>query len=55
MMLLTGLSSGMLACSGGSSPNPSGNSGTTPGNYTITITGTSGTATAGGPVTLTVQ
>ncbi len=50
--LLVTLAGGMLACgtsSGG------GNSGTTAGNYTITVTGTSGATTATSTVALTVQ
>ena len=51
LMILAG---GLLACgsSGGSGPS---NPGTTPGTYTITVTGTSGSTTATAPVTLTVQ
>jgi len=50
------LASGLLACSGsgGSSCN-GGATGTTPGTYTITVTGTSGPTTATGTVTLSVQ
>ena len=45
---------GFIACgSGGRSGG--GNPGTTPGAYTVTVTGTSGSTTAKGPVTLTVQ
>jgi len=58
--LLVALAGGILACgAGGNSPENSGggstNPGTTPGSYTITVTGTAGTTTAGGTVTLTVQ
>ena len=42
---------GLLACGS----RGSGNSGTTPGTYIVTVTGTSGTITATGTVTLTVQ
>ena len=52
------LSGGVLGCSGGS-PNascaPVSVAGTTPGNYDITVTGTSGTMTANSYLTLTVQ
>jgi hypothetical protein len=48
---------GMTACGGGSSKTtaPPSNPGTTAGTYTITVTGTSGSTTAAGTVTLTVQ
>ena len=52
------LAGGLLACGGGSSSNGSvltSNRGTTPGLYTITVTGTSGSTTAKSTVTLTVQ
>jgi hypothetical protein len=45
---------GLLAC-GGSGNAGTGNSGTTPGTYTITVTGISGSTTATGTVTLIVQ
>jgi hypothetical protein len=54
--LLIVVAGSLLACGGGSKANclvvtP----GTTPGSYTITVTGTSGATTATGPVSLTVQ
>jgi len=52
MLLLVTMIGGLLAC--GSSGAPAGNSGTTPGSYTVTVTGTSGSTTATGTVTLTV-
>ena len=53
LALLVAFAGGVLACGGGGSGTiyP----GTTPGNYTITVTGTSGTATATGTISLTVQ
>jgi hypothetical protein len=48
------LASGVLACGSGGSSGSS-NPGTTPGTYTITVTGVSGTETATGSVTLTVN
>jgi hypothetical protein len=57
LMLLLALSSGMLACSSSSSSSGgnNGSPGTTAGAYTITVTGTSGTISQNGPITLTVQ
>jgi N-acetylneuraminic acid mutarotase len=51
--LLVAFAGGVLACGGGGGGTiyP----GTTPGSYTITVTGTSGTATATGTISLTVQ
>jgi hypothetical protein len=52
------VSGGVLGCSGGGSNGsctPVSVAGTTPGNYNITVTGTSGTMTANGYLTLTVQ
>ena len=62
LALLLALSSGLLAC-GGSLGSGGGNgggggggtAGTTAGTYTITVTGTSGTLSQTGTVTLTVQ
>jgi hypothetical protein len=59
LALLLALTTGTLACgSGGGSancaPGPT-TPGTTPGNYTITVSGASGTTTATGNVVLTVQ
>jgi hypothetical protein len=53
LVLLVTVIGGLLACGGGSSG--SGNSGTTPGTYTVTVTGISGNTTNTGRVTLTVQ
>jgi hypothetical protein len=59
LALFAALSGGMLACGGGSSPNPSPTPatkpGTTAGTYTVTVTGNSGATTATGTITLTVQ
>ncbi len=55
LVLLTGLSMGATACGGGSGTCTGLPSGTTPGNYVITVTGTSGSITANGSVSLTVQ
>jgi trimeric autotransporter adhesin len=54
LIVITG---GVLACGGGGGGGGggTGNPGTTPGSYTVTITGTSGTTTTTGAVTLTVQ
>jgi uncharacterized repeat protein (TIGR03803 family) len=47
---------GFIACgSGGSNGGAGGNPGTTPGTYTVMVTGSSGSATAMGAVTLMVQ
>jgi N-acetylneuraminic acid mutarotase len=53
LALLVAFAGGVLACGGGGSGTiyP----GTTPGNYTITVTGTSGMKTATGTISLTVQ
>jgi hypothetical protein len=52
LALLIIVTGGLLACGGGGGSTCNG---TTPGTYTITVTGTSGTTTASGTVTLTVQ
>jgi len=51
------LAGGMAACGGGGSGGGGGSStpGTTAGNYTITVTGTSGSTTSSGTVTLTIE
>jgi hypothetical protein len=58
-LLLLSVSTGLIACGGGSSSGAGGgggNSGTTPGAYIITVTGTSGSVSATvGTVALTVQ
>jgi subtilase family serine protease len=54
LVLLVILAGGLFAC-GGSSSSVTGNPGTTPGTYTITVSGASGSITANGTVTLTVQ
>jgi hypothetical protein len=54
-LLVLSVAIGAVGCGGGSSSSK-GNSGTTPGLYTITVTGTSGTASATvGTVAVTVQ
>jgi sugar lactone lactonase YvrE len=55
--LLVALAGGMLACTGGSIGSNGGSSspGTTAGTYTITLTGTSGSTTNMGTVSLTVK
>jgi len=61
LMMLFFIAGGLVACGGGGNNGASGggggggNPGTTPGTYTITVTGTSGTITETGTVTLTVQ
>ncbi|MGA3226223.1 MAG: kelch repeat-containing protein [Acidobacteriaceae bacterium] len=56
LALLVAFTSGLLACGGGSSGGiGTGIPGSTPGVYTVTVTGTSGTTTATGIVTVTVQ
>lgn len=57
LMLLFSVVGGALGCGGGGNGGAGGggNSGTTPGTYTITITGTSGSITQTGTVSLTVQ
>jgi hypothetical protein len=53
LVLLVVLIGGLFAC-GGSSGNTVSSSGTTPGTYTVTVTGASGSTTSTGTVTLTV-
>jgi uncharacterized repeat protein (TIGR03803 family) len=53
LVLLVILAGGLLSCSSSSSGGTS-NPGTTPGVYTVTVTGTSGSTTATNTVTLTV-
>ena len=57
LIFLVAFIGSLLACSGGgaSGGGGGGNPGTTPGNYSITVTGTSGTITETRSVTLTVQ
>jgi hypothetical protein len=63
LALLVALAGGAFACGGGSSSSGGSggsgggppNSGTTAGNYTVTITGASGSSTATGMIALTVQ
>lgn len=57
LVLVAVFTGGVLACGGGSSAacTPTTTPGTTAGNYTITVTGTSGALTETGTVTLTVQ
>jgi uncharacterized repeat protein (TIGR03803 family) len=54
-IFLVMLIGGFVACGGSSGGGGSGSPGTTPGAYALTVTGTSGSATAAGTVTLTVQ
>jgi parallel beta-helix repeat protein len=57
LLLFVGLSGCLAACGGGGGPSPCipASTGTTPGNYVITVTGTSGSLTANGNVTITVR
>ncbi|HTW78718.1 MAG TPA: chitobiase/beta-hexosaminidase C-terminal domain-containing protein [Terracidiphilus sp.] len=58
LALLIAITSGVLACGGsggGGGCNAVSNPGTTAGDYTITVTGTSGTITEIGTIALTVQ
>lgn len=54
LALFAVLAGGVAACSGGGGSGTTTNPGTTPGSYTITVTGASGSTTATGTVTLTV-
>ena len=54
-VLLVTVAGGTLACGGGGPTCNNGTTGTTPGTYTITVTGASGTTTAPGTVALIVQ
>jgi trimeric autotransporter adhesin len=54
-LLLITLAGNFVACSSGSGSGGGGNPGTTPGTYTVTVTGTSGSTTAMGTFSLTVQ
>ena len=57
LMLLAALTASVVACGGGGSGGGGGGgiAGTTAGNYIISVTGTSGTTTEAGTLTLTVQ
>jgi hypothetical protein len=55
LVLLAAFTSGLLACGGGGSGGSTTTPGTTPGSYTITVTGTSGALTATTTVNLTVD
>jgi hypothetical protein len=56
LALLSTLAGGLLACGGGGGGGGgTSNPGTTPGTYTVTVTGTSGTTIATGTVILNVQ
>jgi hypothetical protein len=56
LLLMTTFACGVLACGGavGGGVRP-GNLGTTPGAYSVTVTGVSGSTTEQGAITLTVQ
>lgn len=53
-VLLAGVAGGILACGGTSSSNKS-SPGTTAGDYTVTVTGTSGMTVASGKITVTIK
>jgi parallel beta-helix repeat protein len=59
LLVLAGLTIGLAGCGGGGGGGGNSciplSSGTTPGNYVITVTGTSGTITANGSVSVIVQ
>ncbi|MBV8673998.1 MAG: chitobiase/beta-hexosaminidase C-terminal domain-containing protein [Acidobacteriaceae bacterium] len=60
LVILVGIAAATIGCGGGatslsSPPSGSGNSGTTAGNYTVTITGTSGTVQATTTIVVTVK
>jgi len=55
LFLFLGLTIGLTACGGGTGGTSCVSPGTTPGNYVITVTGTSGSTVANGSVSLTVQ
>ena len=57
LLVLVGLNSGLIACGGGGGGSTCTvqSPGTTPGNYIITVTGTSGSITTNGSVSLTVR
>lgn len=56
LLVLVGVTIGLIACGGGGGGGSGCTSpGTTPGNYSITVTGTSGSITANGSISLTVQ
>jgi hypothetical protein len=63
LLLLVSVACGAVACGGGGDASRgggggsggTGHAGTTAGNYTVTVTATSGNLTAQGPITLTVQ
>jgi len=55
LLLLVALTLGLPACGGSGNSTCKATNGTTPGSYTITVTGTSGATTSPGTVTLVVQ
>ena len=54
-LFLVLLAAALVACGGSSSPPPVSNPGTPTGNYTITVTGTSGSLSRSVNVPVTVQ
>jgi hypothetical protein len=55
VLLLVAAGSAVVACGTSGVSKKSSNSGTTPGSYTVTVTGTSGSLTSTGTISLTVQ
>ncbi|MGA8502661.1 MAG: choice-of-anchor tandem repeat GloVer-containing protein [Candidatus Sulfotelmatobacter sp.] len=55
LVLLFSVIASLLGCGGGGNVGGGRGAGTTPGTYTITVTGTSGTLTQTGTISLTVQ
>ena len=55
LIFMTAITGGMVGCSSNSPSSTTGNSGTTPGNYVVTVTATSGATSATIPINLTVQ
>jgi len=58
LVILAGMAMTAIGCGSSSAMSPppnSGNSGTTAGNYTVTVTGTSGTVQATAAIAITVK